>query len=95
MDFVTIISFFQNLALILFMTIVQATIGSFIVFLTLTDCIGPAHPTYLVDNCLASVMMMRKKKKENDALDSDEPSKKDPTMRTQTSRSDSNAREIA
>eukprot|EP00980_Cylindrotheca_fusiformis_P017733 scaffold5570_cov78-Cylindrotheca_fusiformis.AAC.4 len=77
------------------MTIVQATIGSFIVFLTLTDCIGPAHPTYLVDKCLASVMM-RKKNNENDALDlDDEPSKKDPTMRTQTSRSDSNAREIA
>eukprot|EP00980_Cylindrotheca_fusiformis_P026172 scaffold15492_cov49-Cylindrotheca_fusiformis.AAC.2 len=66
------------------MTIVQATIGSFIVFLTLTDCVGPAHPTYLVDKCLASVMM-RKKKKENDALDSDEPSKKDATMRTQMS----------
>ena len=45
----TIIIFFQKFALILFMTIVQATIGTFIVFLTMTDTIGPSHPTYLVD----------------------------------------------
>lgn len=49
----TIISFFQKFALILFMTIIQATVGSFIVFLTLTDCIGPSNPTQLVDKCLA------------------------------------------
>jgi len=45
----TVINFFQKFALILFMTIIQATVGSFIVFLTLTDCIGPSNPTYLVD----------------------------------------------
>merc|ERR1712008_600898 len=45
----TVINFFQKFALILFMTIIQATVGSFILFLTLTDCIGPSNPTYLVD----------------------------------------------
>lgn len=49
----TIISFFQKFALILFLTVLQATLGSFIVFLTMTDCIGPEHPTYLVDKCFA------------------------------------------
>jgi len=45
----TVINFFQKFALILFMTIIQATVGSFIVFLTFTDCIGPSNPTYLAD----------------------------------------------
>lgn len=45
----TIITFFQKFALILFMTIVQATVGSFIVFLTLADCLGPSDPTALMD----------------------------------------------
>ena len=51
----TVISFFQKFALILFMTIIQATIGSFVVFLTLTDCIGPSNPTYLADNLAAII----------------------------------------
>ena len=45
----TTISFFQRFATILFYTIVQATIGSFVVYLTLSDTIGPAHPTYAFD----------------------------------------------
>ncbi|CAJ1969356.1 unnamed protein product [Cylindrotheca closterium] len=45
----TVINFFQKFALILFMTIIQATVGSFIVFLTLTDCVGPSNPTYMAD----------------------------------------------
>jgi hypothetical protein len=51
----TTISFFQKFALILFMTIIQATVGSFVVFLCLTDCIGPSNPTYMVDKFLALV----------------------------------------
>jgi len=39
----TVISFFRQFAQILFYTILQATIGSFIVYLTLADCIGPAE----------------------------------------------------
>jgi 5-methyltetrahydrofolate--homocysteine methyltransferase len=52
----TIISFFQKFALILFMTIIQATIGSFIVFLTLTDCFGPSNPTVFVDKGIAVIL---------------------------------------
>jgi hypothetical protein len=45
----TVISFFEKFAVVLFLTIIQATAGSFIVFLVLTDCFGPAEPTYTVD----------------------------------------------
>ena len=45
----TVITFFQKFALILFLTVLQATIGAFIVLLTMTDCIGPRNPTYLVN----------------------------------------------
>eukprot|EP00538_Stauroneis_constricta_P012591 CAMPEP_0119547884 /NCGR_PEP_ID=MMETSP1352-20130426/1904_1 /TAXON_ID=265584 /ORGANISM="Stauroneis constricta, Strain CCMP1120" /LENGTH=1198 /DNA_ID=CAMNT_0007592951 /DNA_START=90 /DNA_END=3686 /DNA_ORIENTATION=- len=46
----TVIIFFQKFALILFLTVIQATIGSFVVFLTMTDTIGPNQPTYLADH---------------------------------------------
>jgi hypothetical protein len=49
----TVISFFEKFAVVLFLTIIQATAGSFIVFLVLTDCFGPAEPTYTVDLLLA------------------------------------------
>merc|ERR1712057_140252 len=39
------ITFFQKFALILFFTIVIATLGSFIFFITLTNCFGPSNPT--------------------------------------------------
>jgi hypothetical protein len=51
----TVISFFQKFALILCFTVIQATIGSFIVFLTMTICIGPSQPTHLVDTLLAKL----------------------------------------
>jgi hypothetical protein len=44
-----VITFFRKFALVLFFTIIMATVGSFIVLLTLTDCFGPSQPTYLVD----------------------------------------------
>jgi hypothetical protein len=44
-----VITFFTKFALVLFFTIIQAIIGSFIVFLTLTDCIGPEDPTYMAE----------------------------------------------
>jgi len=50
----TVISFFQQFALILFYTIIQATVGSFVVFVAFTDCIGPSNPTYLVDSLFSS-----------------------------------------
>jgi len=45
----TIITFFVKFAVILFLTVVQATVGSFIVFLTLADTFGPSQPTFVVD----------------------------------------------
>jgi 5-methyltetrahydrofolate--homocysteine methyltransferase len=45
----TVNTFFVKFAIILFFTILQATVGSFIVFLTFTDCVGPNEPTYLWD----------------------------------------------
>jgi hypothetical protein len=44
-----VITFFTKFALVLFFTIVQATIGSFVVFLTLADCTGPSQPTLMAD----------------------------------------------
>lgn len=37
----TLIIFFQKFAVVLFMTVLEANIGSFIVFLTITDSVGP------------------------------------------------------
>lgn len=45
----TVITFFQKFALILVFTVLQASIGSFFVFLTMADCFGPRNPTYLWD----------------------------------------------
>lgn len=42
--------FFTKFALILSMTILHATIGSFIVYLVLTDCFGPSEPTKFIDS---------------------------------------------
>merc|ERR1712176_781058 len=47
------ITFFNKFAMVLFLTIVMATIASFVVFITLTNCFGPTNPTYLVDKCLS------------------------------------------
>jgi len=45
------ITFFRKFALVLFFTVVMATVASFVVFITLTNCFGPTNPTYLVDKC--------------------------------------------
>merc|ERR1712085_27797 len=45
------ITFFNKFALVLFFTVVMATVASFVVFITLTNCFGPSNPTYLVDKC--------------------------------------------
>jgi len=66
----TVINFFQKFALILFMTIIQATVGSFIVFLTLTDCVGPSNPTYYVNTFIA-IMGFGKKTEDEDDSDDD------------------------
>ena len=45
----TVISFFQKFAQILFYTVIMATVGAFVVFITLSDTFGPSRPTVLVD----------------------------------------------
>ena len=44
------VTFFTKFALILLMTILHATAGSFVVYLVLTDCFGPSEPTKFVDS---------------------------------------------
>jgi hypothetical protein len=48
----TVITFFQKFALILFFTVIMASLGSFVFLLTFLDCIGPSNPTFLADKCL-------------------------------------------
>ena len=69
----TIIEFFQKFALILFMTMIQATIGSFVVFLAFTDSIGPSNPTYLVDRATECIFG-KKDTDESMKKNADEPS---------------------
>ncbi len=49
------IVFFTKFAMILFMTILHATIGSFVVYIVLTTIFGPAEPTKLIDGLVAKV----------------------------------------
>lgn len=54
----TVITFFEKFATILFLTIAQSTVGSFVVFLVMVDSIGPSDPTYTVDSLLARCYRM-------------------------------------
>jgi predicted exporter len=45
----TTITFFVKFAVVLFFTIVQATVASFVVFIVIADVCGPSRPTYLID----------------------------------------------
>jgi len=62
----TVITFFEKFAIMLFFTILQATIGSFIVFLTLCDCFGPSEPTYLVDAAFRKMKIWCNKNEESE-----------------------------
>lgn len=53
--FFTTITFFQKFAQILFFTIVMATAGSFIFFITLSDTFGPSKPTAFVDGIVGKL----------------------------------------
>merc|ERR1712048_1349489 len=64
----TVISFFSKFAIVLFLTIIQATTGSFIVFLTTTDCIGPSNPTYTMDKISENLNLLRKGKGKDDSI---------------------------
>jgi hypothetical protein len=65
----TQITFFQKFAVILFLTVIQGTVGSFVVFLSMTDCLGPSNPTALVDTALSKCS----KKKESKDVSNVEP----------------------
>jgi 5-methyltetrahydrofolate--homocysteine methyltransferase len=45
--------FFTKFAMILLMTILHATIGSFVVYIVLNDIFGPAEPTKFIDRLVA------------------------------------------
>lgn len=51
----TVIVFFQQFAYILLITVSQAVLGSFVVYLVMTDCIGPSNPTKLVDELASKI----------------------------------------
>jgi predicted RND superfamily exporter protein len=55
MMFFTEIFFFHLFGYVLLFTIVQATLASFVLFLAMTDCIGPSNPTYLFDLLVGKV----------------------------------------
>lgn len=83
----TIIDFFQKFAVILFMTMIQASIGSFVVFLTFTDCIGPSNPTYLVDRAVDCVTGKKRVEETEQRVNKESPDeengKVDTTNRTE------------
>merc|ERR1712113_876740 len=80
----TVITFFQKFALVLFLTIVQATIGSFVVFLVMTDCIGPNEPTYLVDRALEAAGCKSSTASETDGEPATTTTEMDKTTTTHT-----------
>lgn len=49
-----VISFFQRFAQILVYTILMSVLGSFIMYLSLTETMEPSQPTYLVDRMLVA-----------------------------------------
>jgi hypothetical protein len=79
----TVITFFQKFALILFFTVIQAFVGSFIVFLTLTDCFGPSRPTALVDSVVAQCTKGGSNSKAVDRIQNEElefPLEREPSL---------------
>lgn len=51
----TTITFFVKFAVVLFFTIVQATVASFVVFIVIADVCGPSRPTYLIDKMVGMI----------------------------------------
>lgn len=47
--------FFTKFAMILLVTIFQATLGSFVIFIVLNDLFGPSEPTKLIDSCVTKI----------------------------------------
>lgn len=51
----TTITFFVKFAVVLFFTIIQATVASFVVFIVIADVCGPSRPTYLIDKLILKI----------------------------------------
>ena len=51
----TTITFFVKFAVVLFFTIIQATVASFVVFVVIVDVCGPSRPTYLIDKIMLMI----------------------------------------
>ena len=49
----TVIVVFKKFAVVLSLTVLHATIGTFVVFLVMADCLGPSEPTRFVDQVLS------------------------------------------
>ena len=49
------ITFFTKFALILLMTILHATLASFVIYLVLTDSFGPSEPTKFIDGLFLKI----------------------------------------
>ena len=47
------ISFFQKFGTILMLTMLHAMLGTFVVFISLADSLGPSRPTFLYDAALS------------------------------------------
>lgn len=58
--------FFTKFAMILFMTIIHATIGSFVVYIVLSDLFGPSEPTKFINNLIASISGGKKEDEDTD-----------------------------
>ena len=73
----TIITFFQKFAIILFYTVIQATIGSFVVYLTLAETLGPSRPTYTVDWIVAKIRSRGRNAQEGESPKGDDVDSED------------------
>lgn len=54
--------FFTKFAIILMMTVIHATIGSFVIYLVLANVFGPSEPTKFIDGIVAKCSKCCKKK---------------------------------
>lgn len=67
------LSFFTKFAQMLMLTIAHSIIGSFILYLVLTDLFGPANPTKLFDEVVAKISCKKdEESKSNSSNDANE-----------------------
>mmetsp|Transcript_523 Transcript_523/g.787 ORF Transcript_523/g.787 Transcript_523/m.787 type:complete len:1071 (-) Transcript_523:157-3369(-) len=72
--------FFTKFAMILLMTIVHATIGSFVIYIVLNDLFGPSQPTKLIDGLLLRCGKKGETKEDTEPAPVDKPHAEYPDM---------------